>query len=92
MSRNIKVATWGVRLRASVVFVHSLGGHAYDTWRRAADDGSFWPLWLAEDVAGLTVYTLVYEALPSNWLGHFDGPPGPCRQRTRMPPQLAGPL
>ncbi|HRD65405.1 MAG TPA: tetratricopeptide repeat protein, partial [Candidatus Competibacter sp.] len=52
-----------------MIFVHGLGGHAYDTWRRKADDGSFWPLWLAEDVEGLAVYTLGYEAPPSNWLG-----------------------
>ncbi len=69
MSRNIHVATWSGAPRASVIFVHGLGGHAYDTWRRAADDGSFWPLWLAEDVEGLTVDTLAYEAAPSNWLG-----------------------
>ncbi len=72
MSRNIQVATWSGTPRASVIFVHGLGGHAYDTWRRdirqgAADDGSFWPLWLAEDVEGLTVSTLAYEAPPSNW-------------------------
>ncbi len=69
MSRTVKVATWGGKARASVVFVHGLGGHAYGTWRRAANDGSFWPVWLAEDVEGLTVYTLAYEAPPTNWLG-----------------------
>ncbi len=53
MSRIVKVATWGGKARASVVFVHGLGGHAYGTWWRAADDGSFWPVWLAEDVEGL---------------------------------------
>src|SRR3712207_6318327 len=69
MSRIVKVATWGGKARASVVFVHGLGGHAYGTWRRAAGDGSFWPVWLAEDVPGLAVYTLAYEAPPSIWLG-----------------------
>jgi len=44
MSRIVKAATWGGKARASVVFVHGLGGYAYATWRRAADDGSFWPV------------------------------------------------
>jgi tetratricopeptide (TPR) repeat protein len=69
MSRNIKVAAWAEPPRASIIFVHGLGGHAYDTWRSAADDSSFWPLWLAEDLQGVAVYTLSYEAPPSNWLG-----------------------
>jgi hypothetical protein len=69
MSRIIKVAGRPGKLQASVIFVHGLGGHAYDTWRRAPDDNSFWPLWLAEDIEGLAVYTMGYEAPPSNWLG-----------------------
>ena len=69
MSRIVKVAGWSGKSRASVIFVHGLGGDAYDTWRRAPDDNSFWPLWLAEDIAGLAVYTLAYEAPASNWLG-----------------------
>ena len=55
--------------RASVIFVHGLGGHAYDTWRIAPDNDTFWPLWLVKDVQGISVYTLAYEAPPSNWLG-----------------------
>jgi tetratricopeptide (TPR) repeat protein len=75
MSRLIKIAGWGRTPRASVIFVHGLGGHAYDTWRRdarrteAPEDVTFWPLWLAEDVGGISVYTLTYEAPASNWLG-----------------------
>src|SRR3977135_319189 len=69
MSRIIKIADWAGKPRAIVVFVHRLGGHAYDTWRRTPDDSSFWPIWLAEDVEGLAVYTLAYEAPASNWLG-----------------------
>jgi tetratricopeptide (TPR) repeat protein len=75
MSRLIKIAGWGGTPRASVIFVHGLGGHAYDTWRRgtrrreAPEDVTFWPLWLAEDLDGISVYTLTYEAPASNWLG-----------------------
>ena len=69
MSRLIKVAGWAGAARASVIFVHGLGGHAYDTWRRATDNDTFWPLWLAKDAEGISVYTLAYEGPPSNWLG-----------------------
>ncbi len=69
MSDLIKVADWAKTPRANVVFVHGLGGHAYDTWRRAPGDDSFWPLWLAKDVEGISVWTLAYAAPASNWLG-----------------------
>lgn len=69
MSQLIKVAGCANELRTSVVFVHGLGGHAYDTWRRGFDDKSFWPLWLSQDVEGIAVYTLNYPAPLSNWLG-----------------------
>lgn len=69
MSRLIKIACWGGLPRANVIFVHGLGGHAYDTWRRKPDNDSFWPIWLAQDVPGVAVYTIAYEAPPTNWLG-----------------------
>ena len=69
MSRLIEIAGWSGAPRASVVFVHGLGGPAYETWRRAPDNNTFWPLWLAKDVEGISVYTMAYEAPPTNWLG-----------------------
>jgi pimeloyl-ACP methyl ester carboxylesterase len=54
---------------ASVIFVHGLGGGLCDTWQRASDAGSFWPLWLAEDIAKLAVYSVGYEASISRWGG-----------------------
>lgn len=69
MSRLIKIAGWSGGPRASVIFVHGLGGHAYDTWRRAADNDTYWPLWLAKDLEGISAYTMAYEAPPTNWLG-----------------------
>ena len=69
---GVKVADWAKTPRANIIFVHGLGGHAYDTWRRAPDDNSFWPLWLAEDVEGISVWTLAYAAPASN-----------CRKQSR---------
>jgi pimeloyl-ACP methyl ester carboxylesterase len=69
MSRLIRIADWGGEKRGNVVFVHGLGGHPYDTWRRHPDDGTFWPLWLAQDVKGLAVYSLGYVSPPINWIG-----------------------
>lgn len=71
MSDLIKIAGWSGSTRANVVFVHGLDGHPYDTWRRGrsspASDPSFWPLWLAEDIKGLDVFTLGYAASASGW-------------------------
>src|SRR6266849_2018309 len=69
MSRLIKIANWSGEKRGNVVFVHGLGGHPYDTWRRRADDGTFWPLWLAHDIKGLAVDSLGYTSPPTNWIG-----------------------
>lgn len=69
MSDLVKVADWTERPWGTVIFVHGLGGHIYETWRRASNDNTFWPLWLAEDVEGIAVYALGYQAPPTNWLG-----------------------
>ncbi|WP_133512745.1 tetratricopeptide repeat protein [Candidatus Thiosymbion oneisti] len=70
MTRLIKVANWPGRPRGHVIFVHGLGGHPYDTWRRGKADAGFWPLWLARDIPGLCVWTLSYAAPPTNWIGN----------------------
>ncbi|MGH6842577.1 MAG: esterase/lipase family protein, partial [Methylocella sp.] len=55
---------------ANVVFFHGLGGGAHATWQADKDDeASFWPAWLAEDIEGLSVYSVGYEAPVSNWRG-----------------------
>lgn len=69
MTELIKVANWKGERRASVIFVHGLGGHAYETWRQRSNEDFFWPLWLAQDIEGLTVYSLSYAAPASNWVG-----------------------
>ena len=74
MSGIVKVASWSGKPRASVIFVHGPGGEAYDTWRRAPDDQSFWPLWLAEDIAGSRACTVRLRRLSeqANINGEID--------------------
>ena len=69
MTQLIKIAGWNAGGRLNVVFVHGLGGHPYGTWRRGAEGSAFWPEWLARDIPGLVVWTLAYDAPPTNWLG-----------------------
>jgi tetratricopeptide (TPR) repeat protein/pimeloyl-ACP methyl ester carboxylesterase len=55
---------------ASVIFFHGLGGDAHDTWSAdPKDKASFWPAWLAQDIEGLAVYSVGYEASVSGWNG-----------------------
>ena len=52
-----------------VVLVHGLGGDPYKTWQYYDRPEGFWPLWLAQDIPQLNVWTVGYEAAPSAWLG-----------------------
>lgn len=61
------MCTWDEPIVRNIVFVHGLGGHAYNTWQAAPD--SFWPSWLGEDIPGSAVFTLSYDAPVTNWLG-----------------------
>jgi hypothetical protein len=69
MTKLIKVAEWTEGSRVNVVFVHGLGGHAYDSWRRNSKDDTFWPVWLSRDMPGLVAWTLDYEVALTNWSG-----------------------
>lgn len=51
-----------------VVFVHGLDGDARRSWSRE-DPGSWWPAWLAEDVPGVAVWSVGYDAWSSGWRG-----------------------
>lgn len=50
-----------------MVFVHGLGGDAFETWRRGKDESSSWPHWLGQGNPDLGVWSLGYPASPSKW-------------------------
>lgn len=68
MTELIKVSA-GEDSVLDVVFVHGLDGDARSSWSAKRKD-SFWPGWLAQDVAGAAVWSLDYDAASSRWLGH----------------------
>nr|WSX75200.1 S1 RNA-binding domain-containing protein [Streptomyces sp. NBC_00899] len=51
-----------------VVFLHGLDGHPKKSWTAGKKD--FWPRWLAEDVSGVAVWSVGYDAWSSGWRGH----------------------
>jgi hypothetical protein len=55
--------------RASVIFVHGLGGDPFATWRLGADQSTYWPAWLSADLPEFAIYTLEYDAAPTKWTG-----------------------
>ncbi|WP_370961685.1 esterase/lipase family protein [Amycolatopsis sp. cg9] len=52
-----------------VVFVHGLDGNARTSWSGKRED-SFWPRWVVEDIPGVAVWSVGYDAASSKWLGH----------------------
>jgi tetratricopeptide (TPR) repeat protein/pimeloyl-ACP methyl ester carboxylesterase len=102
MSDVIKIVGPTEEPSATVVFVHGLGGHAYNTWRRGANstewaaDPTFWPLWLARDCKRLAVYSIDYAAPVSRLRGsamHFADQATNILARVLAEPALArGPL
>jgi pimeloyl-ACP methyl ester carboxylesterase len=98
MSELFKIAGPAEGARASVMLVHGLGGHHYDTWRCGTDseawdsDTTFWPRWLSRDCEGLAVYVIGYEAPVSRLRGtamHFTDQATNILARVLAEPALA---
>jgi tetratricopeptide (TPR) repeat protein len=69
MAQILHVGGGSGEKRANVIFLHGLGGDPRSTWQHGPDEDLFWPRWLAEDVPGLSVYSIGYEASVSRWRG-----------------------
>ena len=69
MAQIIHVGSGSGEKRVNVIFLHGLGGDPRMTWQHGADDQSFWPRWLVDDVKGLNVYSVGYESPISRLAG-----------------------
>lgn len=68
MSRLLPIVKWAKGpKRGNIVFVHGLGGHPYDTWRRDKSAKEFLPHWLAR--SGFDVFSYGYSSPKTNWIG-----------------------
>jgi pimeloyl-ACP methyl ester carboxylesterase len=71
MAELFEVAEARGAKRANAIFFHGLDGDAYTTWQADKKDrATFWPAWLAQDIEGLSVYSVGYEAPVSKWHGY----------------------
>jgi tetratricopeptide (TPR) repeat protein/pimeloyl-ACP methyl ester carboxylesterase len=69
MAQIIHVGSGSGESHTNVVFLHGLGGDARKTWQHGPDDKLFWPRWLIDDLPGLSVYSIGYDASVSRWRG-----------------------
>jgi len=66
MSKLHQISGFGSRERkADVLFIHGLGGDAFDTWRHGKDESTSWPHWLGKEFPNIGVWSLGYAASPT---------------------------
>jgi tetratricopeptide (TPR) repeat protein len=68
MANLILLHDWKEKPESHVIFVHGLGGDAYDTWTNP--DGQSWCDWIADEHPSLAVWTYSYTAPMLNWFGN----------------------
>jgi hypothetical protein len=54
--------------RADIIFIHGLGGDARGTWQ-GSNPAFFWPEQIGKSIADIGVWSINYDAYPSEWLG-----------------------
>jgi pimeloyl-ACP methyl ester carboxylesterase len=72
MAELVKIAQARGETRTNAIFFHGLGGDARTTWQPTytkESEASLWLEWLAEDIEGVSVYSISYEAALTGWQG-----------------------
>lgn len=56
--------------RGNIVFVHGLGGHPFKSFQDDPKNiNTFWPFWIADEVPGTSVFSIGYQAPPTDFTG-----------------------
>ena len=53
-----------------VVFIHGVRFSKKPVWMSSGPTPELWPRWLAEDIPGLTVWSVEHDSAPTKWFGH----------------------
>jgi predicted esterase len=72
MAELAKIAQARGENRLDAIFFHGLGGGARTTWQPTytkKGEDSLWLEWLAEDIEGVSVYSVSYERALTDWQG-----------------------
>lgn len=62
MSKFVEIGAQSNSTALNVILFHGLHGDATTTWRHSKNDESCWPKWLSEDLDGVRVTSISYEA------------------------------
>jgi pimeloyl-ACP methyl ester carboxylesterase len=72
MEELVKIAQARGENRANAIFFHGLGGDARTTWQPTyikKSEDALWLEWLAQDIEGVSVYSVSYGAALTDWQG-----------------------